>query len=79
MSQINRRSRRGLDRSELILTSRIRRSNLLREQMDITFFGQMDVTNSVLPYMRQRKAGLIVMVGSRSAWRPELPVDICIL
>ncbi|KZT66420.1 NAD(P)-binding protein [Daedalea quercina L-15889] len=32
------------------------------------FFGQINLVNAVLPYMRERKSGTIVNVGSRSAW-----------
>ncbi|KAG1874810.1 hypothetical protein F4604DRAFT_721095 [Suillus subluteus] len=35
-------------------------------------FGVLDVTNAALPYMRERKSGTVVIIGSRSAWRPEL-------
>jgi NAD(P)-dependent dehydrogenase (short-subunit alcohol dehydrogenase family) len=35
-------------------------------------FGVLDVTNAALPYMRERKSGTIVIIGSRSAWRSEV-------
>ncbi|KAG2125688.1 hypothetical protein DEU56DRAFT_566794 [Suillus clintonianus] len=35
-------------------------------------FGVLDVTNAALPYMRERKSGTVVIIGSRSAWRPEI-------
>lgn len=35
-------------------------------------FGVLDVTNAALPYMRERKSGTVVIIGSRSAWRPEV-------
>ncbi|EIM83816.1 NAD-P-binding protein [Stereum hirsutum FP-91666 SS1] len=45
------------------------------EAMQIVFatnlFGAVNVTNAVLPYMRERRSGTIVMTGSRSAWRNE--------
>ncbi|KAJ7239361.1 hypothetical protein C8J57DRAFT_1372952 [Mycena rebaudengoi] len=37
-------------------------------------FGTLDVTTAVLPYMRAEKSGTIVMMGSRTSWRPENPV-----
>jgi len=33
----------------------------------------LDVTNATLPYLRQSKASCLVVIGSRSAWIPELP------
>jgi len=48
-------------------------SKLLRRTFDTNLFGLMDVTNAALPYLRQSKAGRMVVIGSRSAWRTELP------
>ncbi|KAL1751233.1 hypothetical protein FB107DRAFT_266774 [Schizophyllum commune] len=47
-------------------------SALLRKQMEANLYGVVDVTLAVLPHMRERKAGTVVMVGSRSAYKTEL-------
>jgi NAD(P)-dependent dehydrogenase (short-subunit alcohol dehydrogenase family) len=36
-------------------------------------FGMIGVTNAFLPHFRSRRDGTLVMMGSRSAWKP-LPV-----
>jgi len=41
----------------------------LKEQYNVNVFGVLTVTTAVLPYMRARRSGTIVIVGSRSAWR----------
>jgi NAD(P)-dependent dehydrogenase (short-subunit alcohol dehydrogenase family) len=33
------------------------------------FIGPVNVTNAILPHMRQRREGTIVLIGSRSAYR----------
>ncbi|KAH9929275.1 uncharacterized protein B0H18DRAFT_1117616 [Fomitopsis serialis] len=43
-------------------------SKAAMETFQTNFFGQINVTNAVLPYMRERKSGTIVNMGSRSAW-----------
>ncbi|KAJ7176711.1 hypothetical protein C8R46DRAFT_889813 [Mycena filopes] len=48
-------------------------TELLRKQFDVNFFGVMDVVSAALPHMRAQKEGTIVVVGSRSAWKPEIP------
>ncbi|KAJ6598429.1 hypothetical protein DFH09DRAFT_1258468 [Mycena vulgaris] len=48
-------------------------SDLLRKQFAVNFFGVMDVAAASLPHLRAQKAGTIVIVGSRSAWKTELP------
>ncbi len=40
------------------------------EQFDICFFGVVRVLNHVLPYMRARKSGMIINIGSLSAVFP---------
>ncbi|KAI5894734.1 NAD(P)-binding protein [Schizophyllum commune H4-8] len=47
-------------------------SALLRKQMEANLYGVVDVTLAVLPHLRERKAGTIVVVGSRSAYKTEL-------
>lgn len=37
-------------------------------QFETNVFGVIRVTNAVLPYMRARKAGSLVFIGSRSGW-----------
>lgn len=43
-------------------------------QFQTNFFGLMNVTNAVLPHMRERRAGTIVQMGSRSAWKADTRV-----
>jgi len=43
----------------------------LMKQFQVNVFGTMNVTYAVLPHMRERRSGTIVMVGSRSAIRNE--------
>ncbi|KAJ7233854.1 hypothetical protein B0H12DRAFT_166266 [Mycena haematopus] len=53
--------------------SLVSRSDLLRKQFDVNFFGVMDVCSAGLPHLRAQKSGTIVVIGSRSAWKPEIP------
>ncbi|KAJ7054121.1 hypothetical protein C8F01DRAFT_1221462 [Mycena amicta] len=48
-------------------------SDMLRKHMDINFFGTMDVLTAALPHLRAQKAGTVVIIGSRSAWKPDIP------
>ncbi|KAG2095895.1 uncharacterized protein F5147DRAFT_840083 [Suillus discolor] len=46
--------------------------DILTRQFRPNVLGVLDVTNAALPYMRERKSGTVVIIGSRSAWRPEI-------
>ncbi|KXN92056.1 hypothetical protein AN958_10043 [Leucoagaricus sp. SymC.cos] len=41
--------------------------------MDENIMGPVKVTFAVTPHMRAQKSGTIVIIGSRSVWRAELP------
>ena len=43
--------------------------------MRTNFVGVLNVTNALLPHMRNRREGLIVFNGSRSAFRNEIIVS----
>ncbi|KAL5523047.1 hypothetical protein ACEPAF_1314 [Sanghuangporus sanghuang] len=45
-----------------------------QKQFDVNFFGQLNVANAFLPYMRAQREGTIVFVGSRSSWRTNVPM-----
>ncbi|KAJ7705431.1 hypothetical protein B0H17DRAFT_1037936 [Mycena rosella] len=45
----------------------------LKLQYQANVFGTLDITTAVLPFMRAQRAGTIVMIGSRTSWRPENP------
>ncbi|KAJ6488462.1 hypothetical protein C8R47DRAFT_479675 [Mycena vitilis] len=45
----------------------------LRKQFEVCLFGVMDVTTAALPYLRAQRDGTIIIIGSRSAWAPEIP------
>ncbi|KAJ7182745.1 hypothetical protein C8R43DRAFT_967969 [Mycena crocata] len=48
-------------------------SEQLRKQFAVNVYGVLDTTTACLPYLRAQKSGTIVMVGSRSVWKPEIP------
>ncbi|KAJ3495562.1 hypothetical protein NLJ89_g10607 [Agrocybe chaxingu] len=48
-------------------------SKLLRRQFETNVFGVLDVTTATLPYLRANRSGCVVVIGSRSTWRAELP------
>ena len=50
------------------------RTTLLRKQFETNLFGLMDVTTAFLPYLRASRDSTLVVIGSRSAWKPEIPV-----
>nr|GAT57013.1 NAD(P)-binding protein [Mycena chlorophos] len=48
-------------------------SSELRSQFLSNVFAPVEVTLAVLPHMRVRRSGTIVMICSRSSWKPEQP------
>ena len=42
--------------------------------MNTNFVGPINVTNAVLPSMRERRNGTIIFVGSRSSYRTSIRV-----
>lgn len=53
------------------------REDLYMQQFKTNLFGCLNVTNAFVPHLRDRGEGTIVNVGSRSAWRTNLPVCSC--
>ncbi|KAI0337947.1 NAD(P)-binding protein [Trametopsis cervina] len=43
------------------------------QQFQTNVFGVLNVTNAVLPHMRQRQSGTVVIVGSRTGWHAAVP------
>jgi len=43
------------------------------QQFDTNYFGVVRVTTAVLPHMREHASGTVVIVGSRSAWKANIP------
>jgi len=48
-------------------------SSLLEKQFRTNVFGLLDVTNAALPHLRASKSGTLLIIGSRSAYRTEIP------
>ncbi|KAG1815602.1 uncharacterized protein BJ212DRAFT_1481373 [Suillus subaureus] len=46
-------------------------ASLMLRQFQTNFFGVVNICNAVLPYMRKKRNGTVVVIGSRSAWKPE--------
>jgi len=44
----------------------------IMRDMKTNFVGPMNVTNAILPHMRMRHDGIIVFIGSRSAYRSQM-------
>jgi len=43
-------------------------------QFQTNVFGVINVTNAILPHMRERKSGIVIMMGSRSVWKADTPI-----
>ncbi|KAI0729024.1 hypothetical protein C8Q72DRAFT_884693 [Fomitopsis betulina] len=50
-------------------------SKVALEQFQVNFFGLINVTNAVLPYMRQQRSGTVVFMGSRLVWQAHGPTE----
>ena len=49
------------------------------QQFQTNVFGVLNVTNAVLPHMRERRSGTVVIVGSRTGWHAAVPVSLPII
>lgn len=54
----------------------LNRSLAAMQQFQTNVFGVLNVTNAVLPHMRERQSGTIVIVGSRTGWHAAVPVSV---
>jgi NAD(P)-dependent dehydrogenase (short-subunit alcohol dehydrogenase family) len=48
----------------------------LRFSYETNVFGTVKVTNAVVPLMHEAGKGKIIFMGSRSAWRTNVPVSL---
>lgn len=48
----------------------------IKKAFDVNVYGVVNVTNAVLPYMRDRRSGIVVITGSRVAYRNEVLVRV---
>ncbi|OSX63704.1 hypothetical protein POSPLADRAFT_1069886 [Postia placenta MAD-698-R-SB12] len=46
----------------------------LSSAFQTNFFGVLNLTNAILPYMRARRSGTVVFMGSRSVFKPDMPL-----
>lgn len=46
------------------------------QQFQTNVFGVLNVTNAILPHMRSRRSGTVVIVGSRTGWHAAVPVRV---
>jgi NAD(P)-dependent dehydrogenase (short-subunit alcohol dehydrogenase family) len=54
----------------------VNRAEGIMNVMNTNFFGAVNVTNAVLPHMRDRREGCVVFIGSRSAFRNQKIVRV---
>ncbi|KAJ3555879.1 hypothetical protein NM688_g2339 [Phlebia brevispora] len=43
------------------------------QQFQTNVFGVLNVTNAILPHMRERRSGTVIIVGSRTGWHAACP------
>ncbi|XP_006463100.1 hypothetical protein AGABI2DRAFT_194071 [Agaricus bisporus var. bisporus H97] len=48
-------------------------TSVIQRLIDENVMGTLKLTFALLPYMRHQRSGTIITIGSRSAWRTELP------
>ncbi|KAH8831060.1 hypothetical protein DL96DRAFT_1777027 [Flagelloscypha sp. PMI_526] len=49
---------------------------IFRKAIETNFFGVISVTNAVLPFMRAKKEGIVVTIGSRMTWKTPALVGL---
>lgn len=54
----------------------LRRESTLSSAFQTNFFGVLNLTNAILPYMRAQRSGTVVFMGSRSVFKPDMPVGL---